>query len=72
MLKNIMDTLIPHAAGIGLMIMGWYFSILNVGLVRFQTDILLTKWTGIGLLMIICGAYLPWIWIKIRSFFSKD
>lgn len=72
MVKNIMDTIIPHLIGIVLMIFGWYISILNVGLARFQTDVLFSKWTGIGLLMIICGAYLPWVWIKMRSIISKE
>lgn len=72
MLKKIADVIIPHSIGILLIVMGWYISILNVGLTRFQADVLFTKWTGMGLLMIIIGAYLPWIWTGIRDKFNKN
>jgi hypothetical protein len=72
MIKTITDAIIPHTIGLLLMIFGWYISILNVGLTRFQTDVLFTKWTGFGLLMIIIGAYLPWVWTGIRGKLNKD
>jgi len=72
MMQKIIDAIVPHSIGMLLMVMGWYISILNVGLTRFQADVLFTKWTGFGLLMIIAGAYLPWIWTGIRNKFRKD
>jgi len=72
MMKTIIDAIIPHSVGLLLIVMGWYISILNVGLTRFQSDVLFTKWTGFGLLMIITGAYLPWIWTGIRGKFNKN
>jgi len=71
MMDKFLNAIIPHAVGLLLIVMGWYISILNVGLTRFQADVLFTKWTGMGLLMIIIGAYLPSIWIGIRDKFKK-
>ncbi len=59
--------ILPHLIGIGLIVIGWYISILNVGLTRFQTNILFTKWTVMGLALILIGAYLPEVWRKIRG-----
>lgn len=59
--------ILPHLIGIGLIIIGWYISILNVGLTRFQTNILFTKWTVMGLALILIGAYLPEVWRRIRG-----
>ena len=71
MFERIKGAIIPHLVGLGLMFFGWYISLLNVGLTRFQTDVLFTKWTGFGFLLILCGAYLPDIWIGIRDRLSK-
>ncbi len=59
--------ILPHLIGTGLIVIGWYISILNVGLTRFQTNILFTKWTVMGLALILIGAYLPEVWRKIRG-----
>jgi hypothetical protein len=59
--------ILPHLIGIALILIGWYISILNVGLTRFQTNILFTKWTVMGLVLILIGAYLPEVWRKIRG-----
>ena len=59
--------ILPHLIGFGLIVIGWYISILNVGLTRFQTNILFTKWTVTGLVLILVGAYLPEVWRKIRG-----
>jgi len=71
MIQKIIDAIIPHTVGLVLMTLGWYISIMNVGLNRFQPDVLFTKWTGFGLLLIIIGAYLPWIWTGLRNTFTK-
>ncbi len=71
-MEKFKNAIIPHAVGLMLIVFGWYISILNVGLTRFQADVLFTKWTGFGLLLIVIGAYLPWIWIGLRDKFSKD
>lgn len=67
MLDKIGSAIIPNVIGIGLMVVGWYISILNVGLTRFQADVLFTKWTLLGLLLIVIGAYLPRVWSKISG-----
>lgn len=67
MLHNFLSTIIPYLLGLVLMVLGWYISILNVGLARFQENVLFTKWTLIGLALIIAGAYIPPIWNKIRG-----
>ncbi len=58
---------LPNAIGLGLIVIGWYISILNVGLARFQTNVLFTRWTLTGLILIIIGAYLPRLWSKIAG-----
>ena len=71
MFNKIRSSIIPYFIGFLLMLCGWYISILNVGLARFQTDVLFTKWTGLGFLLILLGAYLPGIYIGIRDKFTK-
>jgi hypothetical protein len=67
MFEKIKEAVIPHLVGLGLMVAGWLFSINYVGLNKFQSNVLFTKETGLGLLMIVIGAYLPEIWIGIRN-----
>jgi hypothetical protein len=67
MLEKIKHVLIPHLVGFVLMLAGWYISILNVGLTRFQQDVLFTKWTLSGFVLILIGAYLPEVWLKITK-----
>lgn len=67
MMDKIGHIILPNLVGICLMVIGWYISILNVGLTRFQADVLFTKWTLTGLILIIIGAYLPRIWNKLRG-----
>jgi hypothetical protein len=67
MLEKIRNAILPNLIGLGLMAGGWYISILNVGLTRFQPDVLFTKWTLLGLLMIVIGAYIPMVWNKIKK-----
>jgi len=71
MIEKIKNAIIPHLIGLMLIVFGWYISIVNVGLARFQTNILFTKWTALGLLLILIGAYLPGIYLGIKSLFQK-
>lgn len=66
-MNKIGSAILPNLVGIGLMIVGWYLSILNVGLTRFQANVLFTKWTLLGLALILIGAYVPRIWNRIRG-----
>ena len=72
MLDRIKSAIIPHLIGLSLMGLGWFISIVNVGLARgYQSTVLFTKETGFGLLLIILGAYFADIYIGIRDKFSK-
>ncbi|AOP35429.1 hypothetical protein A0128_17235 [Leptospira tipperaryensis] len=71
-MNTILHYIIPHTVGIILIAIGWYVSILNVGLTRFTENVLLSKWTVGGLILILIGAYLPEIWIGTRNLFKKD
>lgn len=63
--------LIPQAVGITCMIIGWWISIVNVGLDKFVSSTIVNKWTLIGLMLIIVGAYIPQIWIFILNKLNK-
>ncbi len=67
----IKNVVIPHLIGFALIFFGWYISILNVGLARFQADVLFTKATGFGFLIILAGAYFPEVYIFISNKFKK-
>ncbi|RHX88155.1 MULTISPECIES: hypothetical protein [Leptospira] len=71
-MNTILHYIIPHTVGIILIAIGWYVSILNVGLTRFTENVLISKWTVGGLILILIGAYLPEIWIGTRNLFKKD
>lgn len=71
-MNTILHYIIPHTVGIILIAIGWYVSILNVGLTRFTENVLISKWTVGGLVLILIGAYLPEIWIGTRNLFKKD
>ncbi len=71
MTEKLKEKFFPYLIGFCLMVFGWYVSILNVGLARFQTEVLFSKWTGLGLLMILAGAYLPGIYLSIKNSFKK-
>jgi len=66
-MSKIGSAVLPNLVGIGLMVFGWYLSILNVGLTRFQANVLFTKWTLLGLALILIGAYVPRVWNRIRG-----
>lgn len=74
MIKKIIDVILPHAAGLILITIGWYITINQVveNIARSNSNVPLTKGTGFGLLIIIAGSYLPWIWTGIRGKISKD
>lgn len=73
MFERIKGAIIPNLFGIIIMVAGWFISILNIGWNArgYQAPILFTKWTGIGLLVILFGAYLPDVWMGIREKLSK-
>lgn len=55
------------------MVSGWYISIINVGLFKFnQERSLHTKETLAGLLLILIGAYIPHVWTGIANLLKKD
>ncbi|EMJ90734.1 hypothetical protein [Leptospira alstonii] len=70
-MNTILNYIIPHTIGLILIAIGWYISILNVGLTRFTENVLISKWTIGGLALIVIGAYLPEIWIGIRNLFKR-
>jgi hypothetical protein len=67
MFETLKRNIFPHLIGLLFIFGGWYVSILNVGLARFQENVLFTKTTLIGLVLIIIGAYIPNVWNKIRG-----
>lgn len=70
-MNKIRSRLLPQTIGFFLMVIGWYVSIVNVGLEKFVANTILTKWSGIGLGMILLGAYLPQVWIFILNRMNK-
>jgi hypothetical protein len=63
---------LPQMIGFVLMVAGWYVSIINVGLFKFnQERSLHTKETLFGLALILLGSYLPQIWISILNKLAK-
>jgi len=71
MLEKLLRRLIPQVIGFLLIIMGWYVSIINVGLDKLTSPTVLTKWSFIGLSITLLGAYLPQIWIMILNKMAK-
>ena len=61
---------IVNLLGLVLILAGWYISILNVGLNCLQDEKLFTKWTIIGMIFIVIGAYLPRV-IKRKIVISR-
>lgn len=65
--------ILPHFIGLVLMVAGWYVSIINVGLFKYnQERALHTKETLAGLGLILVGAYFPQVWMWIGRLFQKD
>jgi hypothetical protein len=71
MLNKIWDIILPNLIGLGLILVGWYISIVDVGLTTrvksYQEIKYITTWTLLGLVLIMIGAYIPRIWNKIRG-----
>ncbi|PJZ69860.1 hypothetical protein CH373_10710 [Leptospira perolatii] len=55
----------PHFVGLVLILVGWWTTIINVGMLRFTDQSYFNQWTISGLVLILIGAYLPEIWIFI-------
>jgi len=71
MLDTVKKFTLPHFVGLCFIVAGWFISIVNIGLDRFTATSIFTQWTVGGLVTIIFGAYLPEIWIGIRTKFAK-
>jgi type VI protein secretion system component VasK len=58
-----------HLVGAGLIVAGWWISMLNMSIDRFSGTDYWNFWTVLGLVMIFIGAYIPsWIaWWRDRS-----
>ena len=51
-----------HLIGAGLIVAGWWISMLNMSIDRFSGTDYWNFWTVLGLVMIFIGAYIPsWI-----------
>jgi len=51
-----------HLLGAGLIVGGWWISMLNMAIDRFSTNDYWNFWTVTGLIMIFIGAYIPtWV-----------
>jgi hydrogenase/urease accessory protein HupE len=71
MMDKLMRRLLPQVIGFFIMALGWYVSIVNVGLDKFTAPSIFTKSSMVGFLLILIGAYLPQIWIAILNKFNK-
>jgi len=71
MLDKLIRRLLPQSIGFVLMFLGWYISIVNVGLDKFTSPTIFTKASALGLILILLGAYLPQIWIAVLNKFNK-
>ncbi len=70
-MEKFVRRLLPQLIGFGLMVVGWYISIINVGLDKFMGATIVTRWTLAGLASILLGAYLPQIWIWVLNRMGK-
>lgn len=71
MIDKFMRRLLPQIIGFVLMGLGWYVSIVNVGLDKLSSPSIFTKASWTGLLLILIGAYLPQLWIAVLNKFNK-
>lgn len=71
MFERVKKAIFPHFIGLMMMVSGWLLSIGSVGIRRFEPDILFTRTTASGLLLILAGAYFPDIYLRIRKIFKK-
>ena len=73
-MKKIIDVIIPHAAGLLIITLGWYITINQVieNIAMAKSNVPITKGTGTGLLIIIAGAYISWIWTGIRGKMNRN
>jgi multisubunit Na+/H+ antiporter MnhG subunit len=59
--------LIPHLIGLIFIFFGWFITIGVVGWDKFSRTDPFTKGTLFGLILILIGAYLPEVWMKITN-----
>jgi hypothetical protein len=63
---------LPHFLGFVCIVAGWYVSIINVGLFKYNEGRALhTKETLAGLVLILIGAYIPNVWQFLWNLFSR-
>jgi len=62
MISKFKQLTFPHFIGFLLILVGWYVSLINVGLDRFTATSIHSKGSFIGLLIILIGAYFPEAW----------
>lgn len=64
---------LPHLIGLVCIVAGWYISIINVGLFKYnQEKTIHTKETLAGLALILIGSYIPQIWGWIYRKITKS
>ena len=66
MLDKIKVMVIPYLIGLLLILLGWFLSIAYIGFNAIPGDSSI-NWKIPGLILILIGAYIPPIWLKIRS-----
>lgn len=71
MMNEIKSAIIPHLIGIAVMFCGWYLSIVSIALQGYQQKVLFSKETGFGFLIILVGAYIPGLYLRIKDKFKK-
>ncbi len=71
MLEKLLRRALPQGIGFILIVIGWYMSIVDAGLVKFSSVSIITTWTMTGLVLILLGAYLPQIWIFLLNKMQK-
>ena len=58
---------VGYIVGAALLVGGWWLSMLNISIDRYQGSDFTNFWTLLGLALIFLGAYMPPIVVKLRS-----
>ncbi len=66
MWENFKNYFFAHFTGLGLILLGWYISVIYSAVDRFSSEsAIISTATIVGLILILIGTYLPDIWILI-------